>query len=86
MAMGGKAAEVGAFEAKTRLSELLRETERGRSFVIRRRGRVVARLVPPAEEEQAAAGSQVLASFREIRKRIPGTLKIRDLIEEGRRR
>jgi len=84
--MGGKAVEVGAFEAKTRLSELLRETERGRSFVIRRRGRAVARLVPAAEEEQAAAGSQVLASFREIRKRIPGRLTIRDLIEEGRRR
>ena len=41
--MGGKVDEVSAFEAKTRLSELLRETERGRSFVIRRRGKAVAR-------------------------------------------
>ena len=59
--MGSKAAEVSAFEAKTRLSELLRETERGRSFVIHRQGKPVAR------------------------KRIPGTLKIRELVEEGRR-
>ena len=84
--MGVRMAEVSAFEAKTRLSELLRETERGISFVICRRGKPVARLVPPAREEQAADLKQILASFREIRKRIPGTLRVRDLIEKGRRR
>ena len=83
--MGGRADEVSAFEAKTRLSELLRETERGRSFVIRRRGKAVAQLIPPMKEEQALDLKRLLASFREIRKRIPGTLKIRELIEEGRR-
>lgn len=82
--MGGKAIEVGAFEAKTRLSELLREAERGKSFVIRRRGKAVARLVPPAKEEDRDV-DQILVSFREIRQRIPGKLKIRELIEEGRR-
>lgn len=84
--MGVRMAEVSAFEAKTRLSELLRETERGMSFVICRRGKPVARLVPPAQEEQPADLNQILASFREIRKRIPGTLRIRELIEKGRRR
>ncbi len=83
--MTGKPTEVSAFEAKTRLSELLRETERGRSFVIRRRGKAVARLVPAAKEEQALNLAQIRASFRAIRKRIPGPLKIRELIEEGRR-
>ena len=83
--MGSKAAEIGAFEAKTRLSELLRETARGKSFVIRRRGRVVARLVPPVDEGEAADLSKALAEFREIRKRIPGRVKVRKLVEEGRR-
>ena len=83
--MASQMATVSAFEAKTRLSELLRETERGRSFLIRRRGKAVARLVPPGNEEPAADPSRVLGSFREIRKRIPGTVKIRALIEEGRR-
>lgn len=83
--MEGKTAEVSAFEAKTRLSELLRETERGRSFVIRRRGKAVARLIPPATAEQAPDLTRILASFREVRKRIPGTLRIRELIEGGRR-
>jgi prevent-host-death family protein len=83
--MGGKTVEIGAFEAKTRLSELLREAERGMSFVIRRRGKAVARLVPPGQEGQAAGPRQILESFREIRKRMPGTFKVRELIEEGRR-
>ncbi len=83
--MAGKTVDVGAFEAKTRLSELLRETERGGSFRIRRRGKVVARLVPPSRHEQAWNPDQVLAAFRETRKRIAGPLKVRELIEEGRR-
>ncbi|MEE2963762.1 MAG: type II toxin-antitoxin system prevent-host-death family antitoxin [Acidobacteriota bacterium] len=38
--------EIGAFEAKTRLSELLRQVSQGRSFLITRRGRPVAELRP----------------------------------------
>ena len=37
--------EISAFEAKTHLSELLRDTEQGRSFVIYRRGKPVARRI-----------------------------------------
>lgn len=84
--MSSKSREVSAFEAKTRLSELLRETERGKSFIISRRGKAVARLVPADREERAVDLARVLSSFREIRKKIPGRLKIRELIEEGRRR
>ena len=83
--MGSKTNEVSAFEAKTHLSELLRETERGRSFIIRRRGKAVAQLVPPAKEQRVPDLSQLLTSFREIRKRIPETLNVRELTEEGRR-
>ena len=43
--------EVSAFHAKTHLSSLLRETERGQSYTIRRRGKAVARLVPPVEKK-----------------------------------
>ena len=39
--------EIGASEARKRFAEFLRETEQGRSFVILRRGKAVARLVPP---------------------------------------
>lgn len=46
---------IGAFEAKTRLSELLEKVSRGRTYRITRRGRVVAELrpVPPAAARPA---------------------------------
>lgn len=83
--MASRTVEVGAFEAKTRLSELLREAERGTSFVIRRRGKVVAWLVPPSQPRGTASPAEILASFREVRRRVSRPVKIRDLIEEGRR-
>ena len=83
--MGTKSQKVSAFEAKTKLSELLRETERGGSFIIYRRGKEVARLVPPVKEEQDADLKQIIVSFREIRERINGKISVRELVEEGRR-
>jgi prevent-host-death family protein len=41
--------EIGAFEAKTRLSELLERVGRGQVFRITRRGRPVAELRPVAD-------------------------------------
>jgi len=38
--------EIGSFDAKNRLSELLAKAERGEETVITRRGRPVAKLVP----------------------------------------
>jgi prevent-host-death family protein len=80
-----KLQKVSAFDAKTKLSELLRETEQGGSFVIYRRGKEVARLLPPLKEEKEVSLKKVLASFREIRERISGRVSIRKLINEGRR-
>lgn len=54
-------ATVGAFEAKTRLSELLDLVERGEAITITRRGTPVARLVPIEGDADAAARQQALA-------------------------
>lgn len=40
------ASEIGAYEAKTKLPELLREVQKGRRFTITHRGKPVADLVP----------------------------------------
>jgi prevent-host-death family protein len=40
--------QIGLFEAKTKLSELVRKVDQGESFTITVRGRVVAELVPPS--------------------------------------
>jgi prevent-host-death family protein len=52
---------VGAFEAKTKLSELLDLVERGEEITITRRGTPVARLVPVAGDVEAAARQRALA-------------------------
>jgi prevent-host-death family protein len=86
--MKNRGDEISAFEAKTHLSELLREAEQGRSFVISRRGKVVARLVPPDRDERRQDWRQVIRSFRDLRERIAkktGQINVRGLIEEGRR-
>ena len=62
--------------------------EHGRSFVIRRRGKAVARLIPPDCNKSVREWSQVIRSFRDLRERIAkktGQINIRELIEEGRR-
>lgn len=43
---------VGAFEAKTHLSRLLREAEQGKRIMITQRGKPVAVLVPPHREKR----------------------------------
>ena len=74
---------IGAFEAKTKLSELLRRVEQGERFTVTVRGKVVAELGPPkgdAERRAAAferlrmpkirgvSGDEVLEWIREGRK------------------
>jgi prevent-host-death family protein len=55
--------EIGVFEAKTHLSELLARVAAGEEFTITRRGRAVARLVPP----EGARASDVLDAVAELR-------------------
>ena len=44
--------QIGAFNAKSRLSELLREVAAGNSYIITNRGKQVAALIPVAELAQ----------------------------------
>lgn len=65
--------EVQATEAKAKLSELLDLAEGGEIVVITRRGRVVARLMPPEpnEEEARAARMAALGRIRARRANMP---------------
>jgi len=42
---------VGAFEAKTHLSRILREAQAGKHFIITQRGKPVAEIRPPSVPE-----------------------------------
>lgn len=83
--MGGRETAIGSFEAKTRLAELLRATERGDSFLILNRGRPVARLVPVDPSPGDLELDSVLQELHRIRARAGSLLDVRSLVEEGRR-
>jgi prevent-host-death family protein len=77
--------KIGAFEAKNRLSELLDAAENGEEVVITKHGRPVAKLVPVEafDRDKARAAAEWLIEFR--KKHPLRGLKIKDLINEGRR-
>jgi prevent-host-death family protein len=56
-AIGGKGMQVNIFEAKNRLSRLIRSVLAGEEIVIANRGEPVARLAPAREIPEAGAGS-----------------------------
>jgi prevent-host-death family protein len=77
--------EIGAFEAKTHLSELLDRVERGEELVITRRGRPVARLIPASDARQRDAGETV-KRLRALRRNATlGGIDWRELRDTGRR-
>ena len=58
--------DVGAFEAKTHLSELLDRVERGERFAITRHGKAVARLLPAYEKRDVTRIEAAIARLREL--------------------
>lgn len=86
VAMQQRTNSVGAYEAKTHLSELLEKVEAGEEITITRHGAPVAKLVPVKKE---ASADERAAAIRRIQKLATGLslggLKIKDLINKGRR-
>lgn len=79
--------EIGLFEAKTRLSELVRQVQGGKSFIITQRGKPAAELTP-VRTQQSHAPRRVAEAIRRIRAmpKIEGVSheELRSWIEEGR--
>ena len=61
--------EIGAYEAKTKLPELLRQVQAGKRFTITNRGKPVAELGPPAQLQQDAKAA--IEAFQAFRKANP---------------
>lgn len=75
----------GSFDAKTHLSKLLDRVEKGERITITKHGRPVAELVPVPKRDPAQVQATI-AAIKELRKgNTLGGLKIRDMINEGRR-
>ncbi len=76
--------QVGVYEAKTHLPQLLDEVERGETITITRHGRPIARVVPVHGPRRTV--QETIEAIREFRKgnRLDG-ITVRELIDEGRR-
>ena len=78
-------ADIGAFEAKTHLSRLLDQVERGETITITRHGKPIARLIPVAgssrdERRRAISELKQLGAGQTL-----GGPTARELIDQGRR-
>jgi len=76
--------EIGSYEAKTKLPELLRQVKSGKSFTITNRGQAIADLVPSssATARDKVAAAEKLKTF--MRADPVRGVNIRELIKEGR--
>lgn len=76
--------ELGAYEAKTHLPQLLKRVESGETFIITRHGRPVAELRPVnvrSKEKRKA----IIMRMKSFQKTHTLGANIKDLIEEGRK-
>lgn len=75
---------VGAYEAKTRLSQLIEQVAKGEEIIITKHGVPVAALVPVAgaRQKDTQAAIAALKDFR--RGRRLAKLSIREMVEKGR--
>lgn len=77
--------EIGSYEAKTRLPELLRAVQAGQRYTITLRGKPVADLVPVEGARQADAVTAVEAMRQFMRAAPPVKgVDLKALINEGR--
>jgi prevent-host-death family protein len=80
------AQQIGAFEAKTHFSQIIEKAEKGEDFIITRRGKPVAKIIPFQQEKEMTFKEAVeqLKEFRKFYRGEPGSFNVREAIEEGR--
>lgn len=81
--MSGKV-EVGAYEAKTKLPELLRGVQAGKRYTITHRGEAIADLIPAQEHKRNDATEAVEEMKRFMAADPIKGVNIKELLEEGR--
>ena len=75
---------IGAYEAKTHLSQLLERVARGERIVITKRGVPVA-VLAPASSAKRVEPKRAIEAITAFRRGRPLGLALDQLIEEGRR-
>ena len=79
-------ASIGAFEAKTYLSDLLDRVARGERITIARHGVPAALLVPVTETAPKLTHQEIIEGMRVLRKQVKhGKMSVHEMVREGRR-
>ena len=79
--------QIGSFEAKTHFSQIIQDVEQGAGYVITKRGKPVAKIIP-FEQDSGMTFKEAVDKLTEMRKLYrgkPGSFNIREAIEDGRR-
>jgi len=76
--------EVGSYDAKTKLPEILRRVESGESFTITNRGKPVADLIPSRSNDRLKAQSAIQNILKAKKHKVSDSL-FYELREEGRK-
>ena len=81
------AKQIGAFEAKTHFSQILEKAEQGADFIITKRGKPVAKIIPFKKEPEMTRKEafEQIVEMRKLFRGEPGSFNTREAIEEGRR-
>lgn len=78
---------IGAFEAKTHLSQLLDRVENGEEITITRRGQAVAVLCPAKPSNDTNKTKALIKEIQEMRAGLRlGKLSVKQLAHEGHKR
>ena len=76
--------KIGSYDAKTKLSEILRRVEAGERFTITNRGRPVADLIPSRSgDDQLVEGA--IANILKARKHLVSSQELSELKNQGRK-
>ena len=79
--------QIGTFEAKTHFSKIIEKVEQGADYIVTRRGKPVAKIIP-FNKETPMTRTEAFEKLIEMRKHYrgkPGSFNIREAIEDGRR-
>jgi prevent-host-death family protein len=79
--------QIGAFEAKTHFSQIIEKVENGADFIVTKRGKPVAKIIP-FDDKPEMTFKEAVEAMKEMRKLYrgePGSDNIKDLINEGRK-
>ena len=76
--------EIGSYEAKTKLPEILRRVEAGERFTITNRGKPVADLIPSRSDSDRKTRAAI-ENILESRKRTMTDEVLKDLKSRGRK-